>query len=102
MGGLKKLKIKQARESLLVDGSFKILKVSVLGLEKEKELRVRLLKLDVALRQQQIRKEKALTIYYTTATKLMHEILQPSNQQHFVNTDTVFYFLFFKLICSNI
>ncbi|XP_065661516.1 uncharacterized protein LOC136084740 [Hydra vulgaris] len=93
MGALKNLKRKQARESLLVDGSFKKLKVSVLGLEKERlekeqELRVKLLKLDVALRQQQIRKEKALTIYYTTATKLMHEKMQPSNQQHFVNTDT--------------
>ncbi|XP_065676028.1 uncharacterized protein LOC136092204 isoform X2 [Hydra vulgaris] len=93
MGALKNLKRKQARESLLVDGSFKKLKVSVLGLEKERlekeqELRVKLLKLDVALRQQQIRKEKALTIYYTTATKLMHEKMQSSNQQHFVNTDT--------------
>ncbi|XP_065649926.1 uncharacterized protein LOC136078310 isoform X3 [Hydra vulgaris] len=93
MGALKNLKRKQARKSLLVDGSFKKLKVSVLGLEKERlekeqELRVKLLKLDVALRQQQIRKEKALTIYYTTATKLMHEKMQPSNQQHFVNTDT--------------
>ncbi|XP_065652011.1 uncharacterized protein LOC136079716 isoform X3 [Hydra vulgaris] len=107
MGALKNLKRKQARKSLLVDGSLKKLKESVLGLEKERlekeqELRVKLLKLDVALRQQQIRKEKALTIYYTTATKLMHEEMQPSNQQHFVNTDTVFYFLFFKLICSNI
>ncbi|XP_065643293.1 uncharacterized protein LOC136075018 isoform X4 [Hydra vulgaris] len=93
MGALKNLKRKQARKSLLVDGSFKKFKVSVLGLEKERlekeqELRVKLLKLDVALRQQQIRKEKALTIYYTTATKLMHEKMQPSNQQHFVNTDT--------------
>ncbi|XP_065682777.1 uncharacterized protein LOC136095883 [Hydra vulgaris] len=92
---LKNLKRKQARESLLVDGNFKKLKVSVLGLEKERlekeqELRIKLLKLDVAHRQQQIRKEKALTIYYTTATKLMNDKLQPLNQQHFKNIETVF------------
>ena len=95
MGTLKNLKRKQARESLLVDESLKKLKVRVLGLEKEEleneqELRVNLLKLDVVLRHQQIQKEKALTIYYTTATKLMNEKLQPLNQQHFVNTETVF------------
>nr|XP_047127686.1 uncharacterized protein LOC105850525 [Hydra vulgaris] len=91
-GALKSLKRKQSRESLLVDGNFKKLKVSVLGLEKKKlqkeqSLRLQLLKLDVALRKQQIRKEKALTKYYTTATQLMNDKLPLSNQQHFINTE---------------